>query len=350
MLSPAVLDKALENSAVANLPMVSKQKDKRSWLARKLRIRPEGLSEILTVSIITNDANASEIIVNSVVDAYIENSEAIDRQRSTDLLSSLQIERRQLLTQAARLQESLHTKTAQSGNPVPIDQDHVWRALTEAEINLVAMQAKRKAIAERIEHPPIIPEEVLLQLNPELSTLEEQIKNMQQARERLKQTISDQENDPRIMQIDRQIEQMEERFKTIALDTEGDGTRTMPNVWRTREIASLFHLDLEIRVQEVLVAELTRVYNGGGQNNRGTEAMAEDKALDQYQLDRVNAILVQIEDRIMAIQLEQRAPDRITLLTRAVTSTPRMKPKMVLGIGIVMLIFFPVLLGLAFRR
>jgi len=299
------------------------------------------------VSIITNDANASEMIVNAVVKSYFESIEDIDRQFTGSILSSLQAEKQRYLVEGMRLQESVRAKTAESAHPVPTE--YVWKALSEAEINLTAMQAKRKAIAERMEQPHKIPEALLMQLHPELTVLEEQKRALQKQRKVLEQTLTHQEDDPRLLQIDQQIEMAEEQFKTIALDTEGDGTRTMPNLWRAMEEVNLFQLDLEIRVQEILVVELTKVYNERLQRNRETGTITIDLTFDQSQLDRVDAILAQIADRLMAISSEQRAPSRITILTEAVSSIPRMKPKMVLGIGIVMCLFFPVLLGVVLR-
>ena len=77
--SPEVIDKALDVREVAQLPLVLKQKDRRTWLINKLLTKREGRSEIVSVSIKTNDADASEKIVNAVVDAYMNFVEGYSR-------------------------------------------------------------------------------------------------------------------------------------------------------------------------------------------------------------------------------------------------------------------------------
>jgi capsular polysaccharide biosynthesis protein len=84
MRSPAVIDKALENPAVAKLPIILKQQDKRAWLQKKLRIKTEGKSEIQTVRITTNNEDASEKIVNAVVDAYFAFIEEVNPQNAEE--------------------------------------------------------------------------------------------------------------------------------------------------------------------------------------------------------------------------------------------------------------------------
>ena len=70
MRSPNVIDRALENPDVTRLPIVIRQRDKREWLTQNLRINRVQRSETVRISIKTNSAEASEKIVNAVVDAY----------------------------------------------------------------------------------------------------------------------------------------------------------------------------------------------------------------------------------------------------------------------------------------
>jgi len=114
MRTPIVLDKVLESPEVARLPVVIKQKDKRAWLAQKLRVKRIESSEIVQISVKTNDENASEQIVNAVVDAYFTVIEDADRQIDAFMLSNLQGEKRKLSLVAQQLQDSIRQKTRQA--------------------------------------------------------------------------------------------------------------------------------------------------------------------------------------------------------------------------------------------
>ena len=135
------------------------------------------------------------------------------------------------------------------------------------------------------------------------------------------QTITSRSNDdPRIAQTDRQIEQIDERIKSITTGTNSNALEAMRNHFRLQEEVNLFQLDQEIRVQEILVEELTRKYHEQLMKSVERAENVLDVAFEQSQLERTNRTLDRIEDRILALATEQRAPGQITLVSRAVVS------------------------------
>ena len=117
MKSPNVLDQVLEDPFVATLPIVLEQKKNgRGWLRKKLNVRPEGKSEIVTISIKTDNEEASERIVNAVVDCYFTFIDDIAKQADNKMLMNLQSEKRKQQQVASLLHEDIRTKTRQAAS------------------------------------------------------------------------------------------------------------------------------------------------------------------------------------------------------------------------------------------
>ena len=327
---PVVIDRVLESPDVAQLPIIREQQDKRTWLIGKLVIR-NGNSELVSVGIATNSAEASEKIVNAVIDAYFNFTQEVSRGMTLELISNLRTEERRQQQVAQTLQARIRQKTREAAAQGAVigtggtsrnlvQEESFARDLALAEARLTAMKAQRKGIMERMEKPGLIPVSILVQLSPELKRFNEQREELLQKWEALSQTVSRPEDDPRIVQIDRHIQQIDERIKAMVSSTDSSTLEALQNQFRIQEEVNLFQLELEIRTQEILVEVLTKEYHEQLINNVERTENALDVTFDQFQLERTNRTLDKIEDRILAITTEQRAPARITQLSRAVVS------------------------------
>ena len=358
--SPAVIDKALDSSDVAKLPIVQKQVDKRGWLTRKLGVRPDGKSEIVAISVATEATEASERIVNAIVSAYFSHIEDVERRRISSLVASLRSERQRCQNEAGRLQDSIRQRTNQiavgggvAGRDAIIgglaQGESLYRDLANAEAQLYARLARRKATQERIEQPSIIPLEVLAHVHPEFNELNAQKEVILQNRNRYLEAVSD-ENNPRIRQFNRQIEVLEERIRGITSSSTGDN-ELMAGSFRAHEIVNAWLLDQEIRQQQILVEELKARYADQLINAATRSEGAADVSFESTQLARVDRTLDAIEDRLNSIQMQQRAPGQVTLLSEATSSQPnRMRRLSVVGMGTAVLAFIPLLLSIAIER
>ena len=337
--SPLVLDRALENADVARLPMVVAQQDKRAWLARELQVSHADNTEIVYVRIVTNSAEASERIINAVVDAYFNFIGDVARQANHHLIGALRIEERRQRQIAQTLQENIRRTLIQEaiiqgatagvdGMSLSLAQgESLERDIANANAKLTTMRAQRRGIVERMEQPSQVPVSILVQLNPEIRVISAQREALVQQRERLVQqresragALPNPDSDPRLMQIDRQIESLDARLAELTTDVDGRGLEAMRNLFRLQEEANLFQLDQEIRVQEILVEQLTTKHNEQLLKSIERAESVLDASFAQAQLERAHRTLDKIEDRIIAITTEQRAPGQITPLTRAVVS------------------------------
>ena len=107
MGSPPILESALRMPEVANLPSVMRQRDKVAWLQKKLKIRRQGDSEILTVSLSLPQREKPDKIVNAVLEAYFEFYEASLVDRNSQLMAWLHTEQTRQHAAAEKLREEM---------------------------------------------------------------------------------------------------------------------------------------------------------------------------------------------------------------------------------------------------
>ena len=360
--NPDVIDRALEHPDVARLPIILAQgTDRRGWLTRNLSVSNLRNSEIVRVSIATDTPDTSEKIVDAVVNAYFNFIDELARRSNNELINNLRIEDRRYRQLATTFQDNIRRKTREAvmagvaagdgGMSVGIVQgESLVRDVALANAKLTAMNAQRKGILQRMDDPSKIPTSIFINLHPELRTLNEERNQLVQQKERLRQSFSN-PNDPRIIQIDRQIANIDDRVRNLGVNVDQPVVESIMEHFRFQEEINLYQLDMEIQVQEILVADLTTRLND--QLMKGVERSEGvlDVEFDSAQLQRTNNTLDQIEDRILAATTELRAPAQIMRLSPAVPITPsRWRQVAIVGGGAAILAFFPLLLSIAVER
>jgi len=357
--SLSVLDRALEQPEVAQLPIVLEQKDKRAWLAKQLQVERASDTEIIYIRITTNSAEASEKINNAVIEAYFSFIDEIARRSTSVLIDNLRVEERRHRQVVQALQDSIRRKTREAamhgiavgdrGMSIGLVQgESLARDVVLAEAKLTAMKVQRKGIIERMENPIPMPISLLIQLNPELKFLNEQRSALVQQR-MLAETFST-PDDPQIVPMDRQIELIDERVRTIASSADISTAEAAMQHFLLQDEAALFQLDQDIRAQKILVAELANKYQQ--QRIRSIDrAAVPDIALEIAQLERANRTLSLIEERIQTVTTEMRAPSQITPLSSAILSiTPSLETvAMIVGAGFIVFFFLPLLCVLCYH-
>ena len=360
--SANVIDRALENPEVARLPIVRRQADQRAWLTRRLNVSPITRSEIVQVSIAADTEEEAARLVNAVVDAYFSFIESVARDINDNLMAGLRTEQRHQRQVAQGFQDSIRRATrsaalqgvegGMTGMAVGLGQGvSLERDIALANARLTTMRAQRRGIIELINQPDMIPVSILMQINPEIRVLNERRDILVQQRENRALAIPDPDNDARIGHIDRDIESLDTRLEELATGVDSRGLETMQNYFRLQEEMRLFTLEQEIRTQEFLVEELTNEQNEQLLRSVDRADDVLEAAFQQTQLARTNNTLSLIEDRLLDIATEHRAPDQITLLSRAVSSPQSwIKQSIIIGGGAAVFAFFPLLLSIAIER
>ena len=352
--SPPVIDKALENPVVAKLPIISKQRDKRGWLTKSLRIKREGRSEVVSVSIKTDSIEASEKIVNAVVDAYLRYAEDSDRKAVNNLIQELNAEKRRQQSNAQTLQESIRAGTKQvagmdgaAGQEGMIagfaQSESLQRHVDLARTQLIALKAKHTAIQELIIKPGLMPIEVFA--HSRFAELNDKRTKLQQERDELLQMTN--LDHPRVRTKDQEIAQVDEEIAKMTGSTDDSGANSILEQMRRQEQLNLYSVEREIRTQESYLTELENKYKEQLVNNADHSEGAANVAFLQAQLARVDKTLGMIDERILAVQSEARNPGQIVHLTAAVSSMPSVTCQIVAaGVGFLMVFFATLFLGI----
>ena len=363
MRSPAVIDRTLENPEVARLSTILRQKDKRAWLTRKLRVERIHRSEVVIISIKTNFEDASEKIVNAVVGAYMNYIDDVGREATASLMSRLRLEEQRQRRLAQQLHEGIRSKTRQAAvhgavsgqmnmSTGLLEQGETWmreilREIFLAEIKLTTLRVQRRVIAERIDRPDMMPLSILIQTSPQYKTLNGQKEYLEQQREELSRVYT--KDDPRIVDIKQQIKETDAQIENLVTGADTGTLQTMrsqmQNQLRFQEEANLFQISQDIRTQEIILEELTKKYTEQLQRSVAQAENVLDVSFEITQLERTNKTLNKIEDRILDISTEQRAPGQITPVSMAVNSIqPSRKTQiMAAGAGFVLFFFLPLL-------
>ena len=166
---------------------------------------------------------------------------------------------------------------------------------------------------------------VVLQLFPEL---EKSLKNLHAQKEEL---IHQKETLAQHVIIDEHqiVEQMDQKIKKVddevqkAFTVDSDAIQAAMDMVRAQAEMELYALEQKIRAKEIVLKALTERYNEQLVKNAERASNVLDITFDQAQLDRTNQTLAQIDDRILAVRSEQRAPGQIIPLTKAVSSLKR---------------------------
>ena len=327
MRSPQVIDRVLEDPDVARLPIILKQKDRRGWLMRNLRIKSDGNSEIVVISIRTDAADAAEKIVNAVVENYFQFIEELERSTNTTMLSQLQIEKRRQQVLATGLQENIRANTkkvAVKGESVQGDfnrNEMLLQEIAAAEVALIKMQAEHRAVMERIEQLNRVPLSILVQFDPEVVALNRQKDELWKQRKELRL------DNPKGVEILHQIKELEDKIGEIA-DADDGTMKLMQNHLLAAEGMDLYTLDQKIRAQEILVEELEKRYAEQQATRAEHSEGTVEVSFEMTQLARVNKTIDALDDRVLAIQTSVKDSNNQALLLRILEKLERIEARL----------------------
>jgi len=144
--SDVVLIAALRNAKVASLVMVQREDDPVRWLAKNLRVEFPGNAEIMRFSLVGKQPDEVAVLVNAVVDAYMNEVVSSDRDRKTKRFNEVDRLCTEKETQMRRLRTELKQLTEQLGTgdtgALGLRQQIALQAYTEARNELSRLRAE----------------------------------------------------------------------------------------------------------------------------------------------------------------------------------------------------------------
>ncbi|MDR3111421.1 MAG: AAA family ATPase [Planctomycetaceae bacterium] len=364
--SPLILKRVLDQPSVTRSPEVLKQRDQVQWLSNKLVLRSENKSELITISIQMEDPRQAEIIVNSVVDAFMANNSSDTNNWHTKLLNQLQIEinRQQAEAKLAQSQINRSLRRAaeagasqtggenRSGFKV---EDSIQRDVYLAEGELVRISTQMKTIEQMLSDPTmtapdavveaaIVQDPLLQQLTMERQQLEEQ--------KELDQYKNLPPTDRRLVKINNQITALTDRINKYILKLQDLKPQELNSMRRQNLEIQLDEKRMAVLSQERLVETLRKRRDEQSTNTTRAVVDLSDVNFRQAELQRINAVLDQLATRMVTLQTESTAPNRISICEKAATPRQPNNAQMVsfVGMGAIGCFCFPFFIGIAAER
>ncbi|MDR1270217.1 MAG: AAA family ATPase [Planctomycetaceae bacterium] len=364
--SPLILDKALENSDVANLPYVLKQKNKVEWLAKALKLRQtQNKSELVTIGIETEVAEDAEKIVNSVVTAFFDTFASQAQDWNHKLLTQLNLELNRQKATARLLQDEIRSnmeKAAKQGGVASkegmsggLNQgESILRDLYLQESKLESLRAEEKMLKESMTEGMNIPQSILakaIENDPMLRMLQTRLVDLREQVASLKKTLV-RDDDPKIIGYQNQIKEIEKKIEEEYSSAGSNKVKDLQSSFVANLEQAIWEQSRAIRAQEILVESLRKRYGEQVTNVGERTVQIVDVSFQQNQLERVNKILDQLETRVVSLETERFAPNQIELKKKATIPTKPNNAKQLLfaSVGALGCFCFPLFLGIAIER
>jgi capsular polysaccharide biosynthesis protein len=328
--SPLILEKVLESPDVAQLPVIKSKKDKIGWLVKKLELQRKDKSEIVTISITLPVPEDAERIVNGVIVAFFEFYDNDHQDWNLRLLTQLNLELNRQKATARLLQDEIRSgleRSAKQGGilgTTVVQGESILRDLYQHESKLETLRSELKVLRETLNDPskleiPTSMIQAAIENDPMSKMLLQRKIDSQEQMAELKK-VTAQEDDPKIIALQQQIKEIEEKIEKNKGNTEEVKKKLQTEYVRQLE-QKFFETQTAVRSQEIVTENLRQKYHEQIADIGSRTVQVVDVQFRQDQLRRVNLILDQLESRVLALETEKYAPPQILLRKKATVST-----------------------------
>lgn len=335
--SPVVLEKVLAKPEIAQLPELLRQSAPLEWLKKSVVTKNEGGSEIFGISFSGSDPTSVAAILNSIVDSYLEVSaqKAADQTSRVIQLLTEELERRGKEVERLRNNVRVMTKEISGTDPFAANPgrtavvlhttaDTLQERLESTQVERQVLEARLKALDEALAATPeefsAAAVEQFVENRPEIIKLKQDIEDErthQQEEERVAQPnyLQGSTRMKTLLESDVQrLEELKTRFKSAANKELVASERKKLEDKRDELLQQLTSTKLTEQLFQARVDKLAV-----GQTQTGDRSLELEFA--KHELDRAEGTYQRIAERILALNTEMRAPERVTLLRRAAVPT-----------------------------
>ncbi len=331
--SPLVLAPVLRDPEVAELTILSKQQDPIDWLKQKITVRAVGRSEYFNIEFTGPNPQQAALITNSVAESYLKFHNLVGEEHTSRLMKLLNERREFHANEVARYRENVRTlsKMATGKDPFgpPLFAESpkaqalaaLRTRLVDSIVNRELAEATQKIFQEGNRGPaPISPEmiERAIEEQAAITAMRTEISlNEKKLVEIVKQHVQGTESKP-YLQLKAQIEQQNRNLENLIA-----GLRVqLRNEMESQQIGDFERsgnqLDSSIqrfRAEEDILRERLK-----GEIVETQELMGNTLELEfaKNELAQATEVLSRIDNRLLAMNTEEKAPDRVELLRDAV--------------------------------
>ncbi|MBC8876208.1 MAG: polysaccharide biosynthesis tyrosine autokinase [Planctomycetes bacterium] len=333
--SPLVLGTVVTQSDISGTLGNGTEEGKTHWLAKRLEVRPAGTSELVKVSLETNDPIKSERIVNSVVNAYMDLQDRDTAVHTQQVIATLEKERETRSREVAGLREKLRGLTVETGSTSagsadsgalsrgPIDD--LQTGLAEGELGCEVLKARISALDETLGSERIEVSDSRLDAAIDERAAVEGL-NDQLAEKRLKlhdilATSASGEADPFYQQLSQEIKSDEVALARLREELRRHIRPDIEKEVRNELKDEHVKLRTELTARELTVEKLQQRLNSHFDEARQLSGKTLELGYGREELALAEERLDRITTRLIELRTESDAPARISLLKPATVPT-----------------------------
>ncbi|MGL4942028.1 MAG: GumC family protein [Thermoguttaceae bacterium] len=342
--SPVIIEKALEQADVAQIPDIARQKDPAAWISQRLSVNRQPKSELINVTFLHSDSREAQSVANAIVNAYFrylsEGDEAVmnDKLRNirksiTDQKLTADLLQREIREKMDKAVSKGTMATGGQGKEHEMTMEaSLQRDLYIAEAQLESLTAEYQALQNTLSGDIDITEGMLsgeILRDPYYNQLLTNKQQLQERRQSQATRVGD--NDVSLRRYDEQI-----------AIVDADITKYLGEVGSTKkmEIAARLKQSYEeksmgkkvaLDAQRILVDVLRKKQQKIVSDNREGVGEIVDVSFQQALLARTNTTLDLLSKRETELQTEMSAPNRVHLRrSAAIPKTAEYKKKIAL--------------------
>jgi polysaccharide biosynthesis transport protein len=332
MRSPLVIGPVVAKSEIAQLPEIQKQDSPIPWLGTKIKAASGG-GEFVTISYESPSPVSAAMVVNAVVDTYLELHRQDDTAQVQTVIDLLDVEKNRRIGEVNRMRTTVRELAKQAAVKDPFAKksrkDTEERSpLADLQAKLVDTEAERQILEARVqafeesiakgetatddvrldraveEHPSVIKlKEGLLQKKAKIEDFE---RNLVKGKEPPVYALLKQEvrNDDEALHKQRKTLR-EELAKDVSQQRVAEDKQELEKLRLSLKNASV----LEKLLREREKALMTNMKEATGDTLQ--------MEFQQAELDRAEQVLTLIAERVVKLRTEQRAPSRVKRLKEA---------------------------------
>ncbi|MDR2172551.1 MAG: hypothetical protein LBP59_20620 [Planctomycetaceae bacterium] len=368
--SPVIIKKALENPKIAQLACITKEKDRVAWLTNSIKLQRFAKSEYFTLSISTEIAEDAANIVNSIVDAFLNNYITNTKRWNTDLINQLTIEINRQSQTATDLENEIRRKMQEAASKDAVTSsgtnrdglfapgESLQRDIYLSESRFASLEAELKMLRDMIDNtdrkvPPAMLE-IAINSDPEVIKLSQRRLGFEEKLAKIKAKGGEKENnnEKMIADINKAIAAIDADMTRVKLSLAAKKEYEMSIALRAQADSDIYETEKELKREEILLKSLKERYAKQLEDTKERTVNITDVSFQQLQLKRINNILDILHERRIAVTADQTSPSQIELLEQATPPPlPKTKQRIIFAsFGAMAFLIFPALFGIVLER
>lgn len=327
--SPMVLENALQK--VGNLSEFDDVEEPVTWLAQHLEIRPVGKSEYLSVAIKSSDPSHAKQIIDAVASEYMTFHDQIGLDSQRTLIKTLKDRQSDHSKMVAELHDDVQVRARQAAGNDPLANRSTSRespaVQTLAQINQKLMDASVEAgvlavnikkLQERYAKEPIAVSEQALERvlkdDKEVQQLESAIAENHRKLASYGQTAVQGTRSSAYVSLSEKIQAQEKELEALRSERIAGLKERVEGVEQARRSEALRELENKLESARALESVLKAEFEKQLEATRTVTVDTLEMELKRSELDRAWEVMHRIEQRVLEVETESRAPDRVELV------------------------------------